>query len=485
MKKYIIICVLSSLLWAPSCEEFLELGPPNTSLVSSAVYENDALATAVLTGVYYDFAVQQDFIAGERGLSLMGGLSADEFLNYTTSLDVVEVYTNSLSATNSVTSGLWRRGYNLIYIVNDVLENITDSDKLSPHVRDQLVGESKFVRAFVYFYLTNMYGDVPLLLSTDYKANATKPRNPVSEVYAQIIQDLEDAQELLLDDYQSAENSITSDRVRPNKVGAEALLARVHLYLENWMQAETYSSGVINRGETHYKLEDDLNSVFLVNSKEAIWQVGIASNNGGINTMDGYTLKIVWDPSFYGQQLSASFLGAFADGDQRRNDWVGTFLSGGNTFYYPYKYKVHQSPGESITEHLMVLRLGEQYLIRAEARARQGKLYGVGSAQEDVNAIRTRAGLDPIDPESFTEDEMMAAIEQERRVELFSELGHRWFDLKRWVGFSNAVTRADEVMPNVSVEKGGVWRPEAKLFPIPHDNRLSNVNLSQNPGYEQ
>src|SRR5258708_34214241 len=120
----------------------------------------------------------------------------------------------------------------------------------------------------------------------------------------------------------------------------------------------------------------------------------------------------------------------------------------------------------------MVLRLAEQYLIRAEAEARQGKLI---EALADIDIIRQRAGLLSISTiiPAVTLDNVLAAIEQERKVELFTEWGHRWFDLKRW-------NKADVVLQPLKPS----WAPTAVLYPIPSLELINNPNMSpQNPGY--
>lgn len=118
----------------------------------------------------------------------------------------------------------------------------------------------------------------------------------------------------------------------------------------------------------------------------------------------------------------------------------------------------------------MVLRLAEQYLIRAEARVKQGKLTGNGSAAEDINEIRNRAGLG--DTPASTDEELMAAIEQERKVELFAEWGHRWLDLKR-------TGRASALLSSKTH-----WDDTDVLYPIPQQEILNDPNLKpQNDGY--
>lgn len=129
-------------------------------------------------------------------------------------------------------------------------------------------------------------------------------------------------------------------------------------------------------------------------------------------------------------------------------------------------------------EYNMVLRLAEQYCIRAEARARLDQL---PDAVSDLNAIRKRAGLFDL-PTISTQNQVLAAVEQECRNEFFAEWGHRWFDLKRWPARANdGKKRVDEVMTALRPD---TWKPTAALWPIPDNERKQNHALSQNPGYD-
>ncbi len=119
----------------------------------------------------------------------------------------------------------------------------------------------------------------------------------------------------------------------------------------------------------------------------------------------------------------------------------------------------------------MVLRLAEQYLIRAEARAETGDLTG---ALDDLNVIRSRAGL--ANSTASTQEEILAAILHERQTELFTEWGHRWLDLKR-------TGNVDDVMPTVAAEKGGSWETTDQFYPVPLSEIDRNPNLTQTPGY--
>jgi hypothetical protein len=149
-------------------------------------------------------------------------------------------------------------------------------------------------------------------------------------------------------------------------------------------------------------------------------------------------------------------------------------IAGGVTYYYPFKYKI-DSLGAPVSEYEMVLRLGEQYLIRAEAEA--NGTGGTGAAISDLNVIRNRAGLPNYsgasDPTSVSN-----AIYHERQVELFTEWGHRWLDLKR-------TGMVDTVMGTggACAAKGGTWNTNWQWYPISLYELQHDPNLQQNSGY--
>ncbi len=109
---------------------------------------------------------------------------------------------------------------NTFTVQTRLYEGVEKSKTLSVAVKEQLLGEAKFLRAFFYFYLVNLYGDVPLIISTDYVVNAKSSRTDLLQVYDQIVRDLIDAQRNLSVSY------VSSERVRPNQSVATALLAR-------------------------------------------------------------------------------------------------------------------------------------------------------------------------------------------------------------------------------------------------------------------
>src|SRR4030095_15438141 len=135
---------------------------------------------------------------------------------------------------------------------NAVIEGLQNSSGVSLSIKQELTGEAKFVRAFCNFYLVNLFGDIPLINSTDYKANALAFRTSRDSVYNQITADLLDAQSVLSPDYSYS----NGERIRPNSWAATALLARVYLYSGNWSGALTQSTAVINQNGLFSLLPD-------------------------------------------------------------------------------------------------------------------------------------------------------------------------------------------------------------------------------------
>jgi hypothetical protein len=356
-------------------------------------------------------------------------------------------------------------------VCNSAINGLSSSTSLAPAIQKQLLGEAKFARAYIFFNAVNLYGEVPLVLSTDPQVNGTISRSPSATVLKQVIQDLNDAQALLSDNqYINLAGATTSDRTLPNKQAASALLARVYLYMQDWKDAETQASNVI--GASVYVLEPNLANVFLKTSRETIW--ALQSVSATYANADAYSLILTIAPNgVIGQfPLSSNLVNAFESGDNRFANWVGTLQGGAITYYYAYKYKQGQiASGSVISENPIMFRLAEQYLIRAEARAQQNDL---SDAQADLNVIRSRAGLSATTASG--QSNLLSAIYHERQVELFSEFGHRWFDLKR-------TGTLDAVMAVVAPQKGGSWSPFKALIPVPQSEILLNSNLTQNPGY--
>ncbi len=452
--RFFILSLLS-LIFLNSCESFVSIEPPKTEIITEEVFENDATAESAIRGIYSQLISVAGFLDGSNfSITFRAGLSADEFLSFSPANN--EFFFNTLEAENNQVSTYWNHPFNYIYATNAMIEGLANSPNITSSLKAQLEGEAKFIRALCHFYLVNLYGDIPIITTTDFEVNRLKSRAPINEVYDQIISDLQGAQSLLSADY------VTSERIRPNKATATALLARTYLYTGQWTDAEQQATSIISNTSLYDTVP--LNEVFLANSKETIWQ--LKPTRDDINTNEGLNFILVQTPSGLSVSLSDELLSAFEDGDERKINWVGSYFNGTTTFYYPFKYKIRAgSPG---IEYSMVFRLGEQYLIRAEARAQQGDIDG---AKADLNIIRKRAGLP--DTEANVQASLLLAIEQERRIELFAEKGHRWFDLKR-------TGRADAVLSAIPLKD---WQSTDALYPIPKTELANGINLTQNPGY--
>jgi len=463
------------------CKKFVQIGPPNTLLVTDNVFNNNSTATSALTSIYTQMFNNSESFNMAQDL----GLLADELTNYSTQPLQLQFYTNAMNAVNS--SGEWGTAYNYIYQANAVISALQDNVNITPAVAQQLTGEALFVRAFWHFYLTTEYGDVPLVTTTLYTVNDQISRTPQVQVYAQIVQDLKNAQYLLNANYVDAtDTAITTERTRPTKAAAEALLARAYLYTGKYDSAQAQATLVINNSNL-YTLDSILsstnstyspNSPFLMNSSEAIWQL-YTPQPADDNTNDAQYFILAGAPSTGGSNsttISPQLLNSFEAGDLRRSNWVDSVIESGVSYYFPYKYQANNTT--NLTEYTMVLRLAEQYLIRAEAEANLGDMV---DAARDLNTIRARAGLglSPTLTASCSLQQADSAILHERQVELFTEWGHRWFDLIRTGTINNVLGSPG----NICQVKGGVWNPTSELFPIPQSEILNDPNLSQNPGY--
>lgn len=454
-----------------SCTKVLDIKAPVNTTNADIVYASDGNAISSLTGIYTAISGANFGSPNLISTGFITGLSSDELTLYSgiINLSLSAYYTNNL---NSTTFGYetWSSLYTIIFYCNQALEGLGQSTTLTPAIKQQLTGEAKFVRAFCYFHLLNLYGGVPLVITTDYKVTSTLARSSTATIWAQIIADLKDAQMLLSSNFPDVTLlKTTTERVRPTSWAATALLARAYLYSGNNAEAETQATSVISN-TTQFAIVP-LANAFLKNNNEAIWQLQPTSS--GQNTPDAraYIILSTGPTSVY---LSSGFMNAFETGDQRKTNWTGSQTVSGTTYNYACKYKLSTTTATTINEYVTVLRLAEQYLIRAEARANLGKLTGSKSAQEDLNVIRTRAGLSGTT--ATTKDDLLTAILHERQVELFTEWGHRWFDLKR-------SGKADEVMSVVTPLKGGKWSSNWQLYPLNQLEIQQNPNLQQNPGY--
>jgi hypothetical protein len=457
MKKYFFknggAIFLLLAIFLQGCKKFVEVPLPKNEVQAETVFNNEQTANAALAGLYSQLQSTTLSISN-GGVTIYAGLAADEIYNTSPSTDLDPFYGNAIPPTNTtgLSTRLWNAGYKIVYHANSIIERLQAST-LSSSFTAPMIAEAGLIRALMYDYLSSLFGDVPLVLSTDFRVNAIMPRTAKNAVLQQMTADLEEAYNILPAAYP------TANRARPNKFTAAALLSRIYLYQGDWTRAQTMASAVIGSGT--YSLVANLNNVFLLASNEIIWQLPKDAGNTteGSNLIpSSATVKPVY-------ALNSYLLSGFEAGDQRKINWLKTNTVSTVPYLYPNKYKSRVAT--PITEGYVVVRLAEIYLIRAEARLHLNDLTG---AAADLNAIRNRAGL--ANTTATTVAALTLAIEQERKIELFAEWAHRWIDVNR-------TGRADAIF---GAEKSG-WQTTDGLFPIPQTEILKNPFLFQNPGY--
>ena len=474
----IFLLLFISGLWGISCKRLIQVPkvPGNIEYLDDPFADSIAVLGPLAAIYMYQGVLPENndfFELNILGFGFQNGLmgvacclSADELTCYNPSDKVLDqFYKNNLYADNRYVSFLWNSLYSKINLINSILEGLDKSNRLSVEFVNRIKSEIKTVRALYYFYLVNLFGDIPFISTTVIKDNIRIPRLPEKKVYEQLEHDLTVSVNTLESKYPS------EGRARPNLFTALALRSKLYLSMERWQGAFHDADVIIKVGG--YELETDLDAVFLLNSKEAIWQLPFGSSK--VVAADAFFFIPNINQNVYQFNLTTQLLSAFESKDRRRENWIRKmgkedFDKGGvrsDDIYYPYKYKKTSSVDNHPEEAYMIFRLAEIYLIRAEAAAHLGNTV---QALHDLNIIRRRAGLDEL--ALSDKEDLLDAIMQERRIELFSEWGNRWFDLKR-------TGKASEVLSKI---KPG-WTDDAALYPIPKNELLLDDLLKPNPGY--
>jgi hypothetical protein len=381
-----------------------------------------------------------------RSYIIFADLAADNLEHSVdgTAQNYAQIDNNAVLPENGAVSDIWDSGYEGINIANNVIAKVPDMADMTDAEKNAALGELYFVRAFNHFSLLNWFGAIPIRTTPTIGATGLDvPRDPVAKVYDQIIADLTFAEQNL---------PAGGTKVRASRYAATALLARVYLYKGDYANARTKAADVIDHGG--YSLIDYAD-VFTDESAESIFEIDFTELNR--NRIAEYNFP----KSLNGRREvapTASILAAYETGDARYDASIA--FSG--TLAYPIKYD-DLSLG---ADNVIILRLAEMYLIRAEAEA---NLEGsISAIQQDLDAVRSRARLP--DTSANTYDQLLRAIERERRVEFAFE-GHRWFDLVR-------TGRAVDVLLTVSNVNQTLW-------PIPLTEIVTNKSdgMEQNPGY--
>lgn len=455
--KYNTIIALIAISIFTSCEDLLEPDPVNAVSDESPIFDKGSSETA-LRGVYRQLASSGYY--GENYVTL-GYFPSGDVKNLTTGGAANLVNVNFRADDTSFNTS-WVAIYATINRANHVISKVPNVEDplLTTALKNQYVGEAKFIRALAYFDLARAWGGVQLILEpTVSLQNMPKiSRSTLEETYAQVLKDLEDAEQLLPD---------TVNRIRATKRTVWALRARLHLYKKEWALAEEYATKLIDK-PADYTLLKPYSSWFagnVVGTAESIFELEYSAINPSTiraqmqHPTKGGTYRYAPTDKFVQLLNNATVSGG-------RSALIGSVTQSGTTIWFGNLY--YRLPA---TDPAYIFRIAEIYLIRAEARAQQDNLSATTGALSDLNKVRDRAEVLP--STAVTKDEILLAIENERRVE-FAWEAHRWFDLVR-TGRAKAVLEAIDT--NTKVESYEL------LFPIPIVQLQLDPNLTPNPGY--
>lgn len=504
MKNYIIklsIICLSGLIILSGCKKFLDQEVPG-AFPEQEFYKTDLDAIQAVTGVY-DF-MQAHYNANWASIYLVktlltdesncGGSDAGDQPGYQT----LDNY--NFDATNDKVRDVWRMCYFTIYRANKVINKTEPANTL----RKRLIAEAKVLRAYNYFELVTLWGDVPLILNDiPPAAYTTTGRSPKAAVWTQIEKDLNES----IPDLPLKNQYSTADKFRVSKGTAQALLGKAYLFQQKWSDAANQFETVITSNQ--YSLAPSVGSAFSRNQEfgfESVFEISYTNaraydwgnfpwdyqpeSNIHIQLMgprgDFYTkapadsLVGGWGFNLPKQKLWNAFVNA-GDVARRRHIMMseGELVAAGGNWsnpnawdyegYFQRKYAPYTSQtGAPIGElnygtNWRHIRYADVLLMAAEANYRSSN---EPKARTYLNMIRQRSSL-PTTSASGTA--LFDAIVLERQLELAFE-GVRFQDLVRW-------GRATQELGSLGFVSG-----KHELLPIP-DFDIRTGGLTQNPGY--
>ena len=446
-----LFCV--ALTIAAGCDNVLE--PDPVDLLTNDIVLNEPRDVGnVEIGLYSAFRniIPATVIAGD--------FTADMLIHNGTFSQYRELGTKQISSANASVATLWASIYNTVYIANFILERLPEVEGVATTQRNQVMGTAHFLRGYAYSIALNTFGGVPLVTTTDIETNRNIPRATT-----------EDILDLILDDYTEGLSSLPDQPTDPGYAGKNAVraaLARFHLYLGNWSDAEDFATAVIGSGD--YELETSFSDVVTKDfPSESIFEVAYTTTDDpGTDGNVGLNNLFVGRRDIIPSNQVVLALSSSESGDRFSSiSFDLNNLNGTDNGWSVVNY----GTADANNNNVVVFRLPEMYLIRAEARTQQDKVTGTNSAQEDINVLRTRSNA--VQVTSVSKSQMLRIIEEERRYELAFE-GHRWYDLVR-------TGRASAVMSAFSSN----WRDAYEKWPIPQREIQNNPALvgNQNPGY--
>ncbi|MFD2936010.1 RagB/SusD family nutrient uptake outer membrane protein [Spirosoma flavum] len=479
MKKKLVIFLLLATT-AFSCKDFLALNP-EYQISDQTFFKNQNDFETSLIGVYSTFRG----LFSSSSLLYLAELATDntEIQWSSPSTDEMQMDQNAVTSTNVYTQTAWNTCLYTISRSNAILSRI-DGATFDQTAKDRIKGEAKFLRAYGYFYLVQLFGNVPIINQTfsspSQVASADLALKPQADVYKLILADLAEAETLL-------PATLNTDRTKASRSTVKALLGKVYLTLKNYDQAAVKLKEVIDT--KFYSLIPNYQTLFTNgnnNLAESLFEIEYVSGRSIGNNYSALFTPAITSMAIFPSNLQGGgrivptldLIKAYEIGDARKavsvNDSV--LLIGGKKSYSRYGLKfvdfkaIDLSDG-SIT--FTALRYADVLMMYAEVLTEQGK---TTEALPYVNLIRQRAKLP--DLAGLTQATLRTAIEKERRVEFLYE-GQRWFDLLR-TGRTKAVLNAHYASLNLSFSV----QDFELLFPIPQNEVDLNPTLvKQNPGY--
>lgn len=448
-RKLFFVYIVFVVAFLNGCRKWVDVDLPPDQIDAASVFSTDQKALAAVSAVYAQIVNGSGQHLANRLLTVSVGYCSDELTHYAPNSTAQAFLDNELESENGLVRLIWSSAFETIYHANICIEGIRESKHLSENIAKTLIGEMQFVRAWQYFYLYQLYGEIPLITGTNYQVNALAARADSVSIFTQILSDAEAAASVLSKEFDQ------NERVRPTYWAAKALLARIYLFQKKWVDAASAASDILNN--SLYSTLPSVETTFLKNSSDAIWQLKPVTGRLVISSDLQATSvpRVILTPHLV-QEIDRSDL---------RWKWIDSVDRSGIRYYWPAKYRNRTT---DITEYFMIFRAAEQWLIRSEARAEMGDWSG---ATNDINVVRGRAGLADY-PLIEDRELLLENIWKERFKELWAEHADRWLTLKRT---RQALNKLQSIKPQLEVHD--------LLFPIPSVDLLTNPNLTQNPGY--
>lgn len=368
----------------------------------------------------------------------------------------------------------WTPHYKTITLANTILNKVPEmpASKFADDAsKNKILGEALFLRAFSYFYMVRIWGDVPLLTAYDPQPGGSSNVARTDEliVLDTCINDLQKAATLL--DWNADETS-----VRAGKGAVHALLAHVYMWKDfltngadhtNLQKAISAIDEITNKGNYGLVIPD-YPRLFKGKSEEGIFEINMAFEQKEQQTETGFYYHTLTDPYIkrktgkYGKFDVGEIDNLFTDDDTRKsayfdfsssNDPLLIKYCGANNQNIVYE-DVANFSNAAVNSNIIIFRLADIMLLRAEANAKAGNY---AAARIDLDAIRAKAGLEA---STVTDDELYTAVIEERMRELFCE-GHTWYDLVR---SRLLTTKVDRFSQTRFDQEGWKWPVGRALF---------------------